>query len=167
MESYYVQRNYIFVIPSENTDAKILSHNIQSFAERFGVKGVYVAEFSGAHKLSDRLSEYGTNVSGVCRGLFSGNVKVQCTQKADGGYIIDVLDGNKKFRAVISEGYDANDFAGTYYSAAYFCSDSSNAFDAQNDTVPDCGTFFTRLKKGAEPNTGVQNTYEKKSVRLY
>lgn len=51
--------------------------------------------------------------------------------------------------------------------AAYFCSDSSNAFDAQNDTVPDSGTFFTRLKKGAEPNTGVQNTYGKKSVRLY
>ena len=163
----YGGNNYIFVIPSENTDAKILSHNIQSFAERFGVKGVYVAEFSGAHKLSDRLSEYGTNVSGVCRGLFAGNVKVQCTQKADGGYIIDVLDGNKKFRAVISEGYDANDVAGTYYSAAYFCYDSSNAFDAQNDTVPDSGTFFTRLKKGAEPNTGVQNTYGKKSVRLY
>ncbi len=162
----YSANNYIFVIPSENTDAKILSHNIQSFADRFGVKGVYVAEFSGADELSDRLSEYGTNVSGICRGMFSGNVKVQCTQKADGGYIIDVLDGNKKFRAVISEGYDSNDFAGTYYSAAYFCSDSSNAFDAQNDTVPGSGTFFTRLKKGTE-HTGVQNTYGKKSVRLY
>lgn len=162
----YSANNYIFVIPSENTDAKILSHNIQSFSERFGVKGVYVAEFSGADELADRLSEYGTNVSGICRGMFSGNVKVQCTQKADGGYIIDVLDGNKKFRAVISEGYDANDFAGTYYSAAYFCSDSSNAFDAQNDTVPGSGTFFTRLKKGTE-HAGVQNTYGKKSVRLY
>ena len=162
----YSGNNYIFVIPSENTDAKILSHNIQSFSERFGVKGVYVAEFSGAHKLSDRLSEYGTNVSGICREMFSGNVKVQCTQKADGGYIIDVLDGNKKFRAVISEGYDANDFTGTYYSAAYLCSDSSNAFDVQSDTVPDSGTFFTRLRKGAE-HTGVQNTYGKKSVRLY
>lgn len=162
----YSGNNYIFVIPSENTDAKILSHNIQSFSERFGVKGVYIAEFSGAHELSDRLSEYGTNVSGICREMFSGNVKVQCTQKADGGYIIDVLDGNKKFRAVISEGYDANDFTGTYYSAAYLCSDSSNAFDVQSDTVPDSGTFFTRLRKGAE-HTGVQNTYGKKSVRLY
>ncbi len=162
----YSGNNYIFVIPSENTDAKILSHNIQSFSERFGVKGVYIAEFSGAHELSDRLSEYGTNVSGICCGMFSGNVKVQCTQKADGGYIIDVLDGNKKFRAVISEGYDANDFTGTYYSAAYLCSDSSNAFDVQSDTVPDSGTFFTRLRKGAE-HTGVQNTYGKKSVRLY
>lgn len=127
---------------------------------------MYIAEFSGAHELSDRLSEYGTNVSGICRGMFSGNVKVQCTQKADGGYIIDVLDGNKKFRAVISEGYDANDFTGTYYSSAYFCSDSSNAFDVQSDTVPDSGTFFTRLKKGTE-HIGVQNTYGKKSVRLY
>lgn len=162
----YSGNNYIFVIPSENTDAKILSHNIQSFSERFGVKGVYIAEFSGADELSDRLSECGTNVSGICRGMFSGNVKVQCTQKADGGYIIDVLDGNKKFRAVISEGYDANDFTGTYYSAAYLCSDSSNAFDVQSDTVPDSGTFFTRLKKGTE-HIGVQNTYGKKSVRLY
>lgn len=158
--------NYIFVIPSDNTDVQVLAHNINSFSERFGTKGIYVVEAPRSRELSDGLSEYGVDVSGICRGLFSGNVKAECIPKRDGGYIIDVLDGKRKFRAVISEGYDINDFPQAYYSAAYFCRDKKNAFDVSKDVLPNSGTFFTRLAKGQEKR-GVQNTFGEKSIRLY
>ena len=153
-------KNYLFIVPDNNINPSVLCENIRIFDSRFGIEKILLPETDEGVALSEKLYE-----SKIVCSLMPVSVTVGTTcisYNFDGAFRLSVKDKDVKTEIVFGDSYNTELFAGGDI-CAFFTRRTKNQFNLQKDQKPDCGIFFTRLKKG-EAADGIQNTFGEKSV---
>ncbi len=161
------QSNYMLIVPEENISPKILSHNIQTFDKRFGIKQVYIVNTPYAAKLQKDLESCGVKSQLTDGHMQSGDVYVSVSQTQNStGYKINVYDSKQHVCAVVANEYNVLDYSTPNAINAFFTSQTKNQFKQGKDILPESKAFYARLKKD-ETAKGIQNIFGQNSIMLY
>lgn len=156
-------KNSLLIIPDEGIDAAILSHNIVSFENRFGLENIYVPETSDGTLLANKLFLYGIDCRYFPEYLISGDNII--TASVGENTKILVKGENTDALTVFADSYSRDLFDEYHTVCAFFTRDTKGQFDAVSDAIPDCKIFYTRMKKDSE-RQNTQNAYGKSSFEI-
>lgn len=156
--------NSLLVIPDENIDERVLSENIKKFSLHYGLEYVFVPDTKEGKLTGQKLVQNGINTFFFPDIYIGENLNVSLLINQNGTCIY-AFGENEDTKIVFGDKYDETLFGNGAKVCAYLSENTKARFDTQNDKMPDCDVFYTRLEKGKTYN-GIVNIYGQKSVVL-
>lgn len=160
---YRYGNNYLLIVPDDQIVPSVLAKNIEIFDKRFGIKYIYVPKTKNAKELAYKLSEHGIECYYLPSQSTVGDIVIKYS--LDDSFYLSVDDKETKTGILFGNAYTKESFDKDCNICAYFTRKTKNQFDLKKDIKPDCGVFFTRLKKG-ETADGIVNTFGKKTINI-
>ena len=92
------------------------------------------------------------------------NINVTYTYD-ENAFCLDINDGKTHTSILYADKYNSGCFDNNADICAFFTRKTKNQFNPEQDEMPDCGEFITRLKKGVSID-GITNTFGKKTITI-
>jgi hypothetical protein len=142
----------------------VIKWHIKKFSLHYGLEYVFVPDTKEGKLTGQKLVQNGINTFFFPDIYIGENLNVSLLINQNGTCIY-AFGENEDTKIVFGDKYDETLFGNGAKVCAHLSENTKARFDTQNDKMPDCDVFYTRLEKGKTYN-GIVNIYGQKSVVL-